>query len=187
MKRPLAHAAVAAGLLLACTAQAGSYQDHGPRYDYAEVISVDPIVTTVQRPVQRDQCWREPVTYSEPVRYREERRDRAPAILGAIIGGAIGNQFGSGSGRDAATAAGALLGYQSVRDDQRRQGRGYYASGREYTRYEQRCSVRTEYFQDEQVTGYDVTYRYNGEIRHTTTDFHPGDQLRLRVDITPEP
>jgi hypothetical protein len=32
-------------------------------------------------------------------------------ILGAIVGGVIGSQVGSGSGRDAATVAGALIGY----------------------------------------------------------------------------
>lgn len=32
------------------------------------------------------------------------------ALVGAIIGGAIGNQFGAGSGKDAATVLGAILG-----------------------------------------------------------------------------
>lgn len=32
-------------------------------------------------------------------------------ILGAIVGGVIGSQVGSGSGRDVATVAGALIGY----------------------------------------------------------------------------
>jgi len=32
-------------------------------------------------------------------------------VLGAIVGGVIGSQVGSGSGRDIATVAGALIGY----------------------------------------------------------------------------
>lgn len=32
-------------------------------------------------------------------------------ILGAIVGGVIGSNIGSGSGRDVATVAGALIGY----------------------------------------------------------------------------
>lgn len=32
------------------------------------------------------------------------------ALVGAIIGGAIGNQFGGGSGKDAATVLGAIVG-----------------------------------------------------------------------------
>lgn len=186
MKRSVAFTSIVAGMLLAGAAQAQSYGESGVRYDYAEVINVQPIIDVVERPVQRDQCWREPVQYREPVRHHDDSRSRAPAILGAIVGGVIGNQFGSGHGRDAATAAGALLGYNAVRDEQRRNG-GYYSGGREYTRYEQRCSVQTEYFRDEQVTGYDVTYRYGDQVLHTVTDYHPGNRLRVRVDVTPEP
>lgn len=155
-------------------------------FDYAEVVSVEPIVVHDNRPDYREHCWNEPVTYRESPRYRYDRRhDRAPAILGAIIGGAIGHQFGHGHGRDAATAAGALLGYQSVRDDQRRWG-GYYTGGREYTRYVQRCAPRTEYRRDEQVAGFDVTYNYHGQIGRTTTTYHPGQRLRVRVSVVPE-
>jgi uncharacterized protein YcfJ len=164
------------GLLATGAAQAQQYGSAaGPQFDYAEVVRVDPIIQSYDRPVQRDQCWREPVRY------------RTPAILGAIVGGVIGSQFGSGSGRDAATAAGALLGYSSVRDDQRRYGGGYYTGGREYTRYEQRCATNTEYFREEQVTGYDVTYRYQGRIFTTVTDYHPGERIRVAVDVRPAP
>jgi uncharacterized protein YcfJ len=157
----------------------GGYQ--GPEYDYAEVLSVDPIIDRVERPVSRDQCWEEPVTYREPVRYHGHR-DRAPAVLAGIVGGVIGNQFGHGRGRDASTAAGALLGYSMARDSQRHGG-GYYSGGREYTTYERRCSTRTDYYSDERVEGYDVTYRYNGRVYHTTTDYHPGDRIRVEVNV----
>jgi uncharacterized protein YcfJ len=36
----------------------------------------------------------------------------AAGALGAIFGAAVGNQIGGGSGRDIATAAGAVIGYQ---------------------------------------------------------------------------
>lgn len=174
------------GVLAASTAEAGRYDTRAPSgLAYAEVLRVDPIIETYDRPVQRDQCWREPVRYREPARYRSARNDRAPAVLGAIVGGVIGSQFGSGGGRDAATAAGALLGYSAVRDDQRRHGGGYYESGREYVRYEQRCQVNTEYFREERVTGYDVTYRYNDQVFTTVTDYHPGDRLQVQVDVRP--
>ncbi|MBD8526074.1 glycine zipper 2TM domain-containing protein [Pseudomarimonas arenosa] len=190
MNRSMLTVALIAGL--AGVAAAGSVQaEHrdlrgyqAPAYEYAEVLEVDPIITRVQRPVQRDQCWREPVTYREPVRTADTRRYRAPAVLGAIVGGVIGNQFGNGRGRDAATAAGALLGYHAVRDGQRSH---QYAGYREVTRYEERCATQTEYFEDERVTGYDVTYRYNGQIYRTVTDFHPGDRLRVQVDVRPAP
>lgn len=162
------------------------YSQYEDGYDYAEVVRVDPIIDRVDRPVYRDECWQEPVTYREPDRYYRGggSRDRAPAVLGGIIGGLVGNQFGSGSGRDAATLAGAALGYASVRDSQRYSGGGYYAGGREYTTYEQRCATRTQYTTDEHVSGYDVSYRYNGRIYQTVTDYHPGDSIRVRVDVS---
>lgn len=36
------------------------------------------------------------------------------ALVGAIIGGAIGNQFGNGSGKDAMTVLGAIIGADKV-------------------------------------------------------------------------
>lgn len=155
-----------------------------PVYDYAEVVRVDPIIQMVERPQYQTECWDEPVTYREPPRYSRQRGPRTPAILGGIVGGVIGNQFGHGSGRDAATAAGAMLGYSVTRDTQG----GYYEGGREYTRYERRCAPRSDYRRDEQqITGYEVTYRYQGRIYHTVTDYPPGPRLRVQVDVNPIP
>ena len=154
----------------------GWYEDrYGTDYDYARVLDVDPIVDVESRPVRRDECWEEPVVYRE-----RSSRDRTPAIMGGIVGGVLGNQIGSGSGRDAATAAGALLGYSAVRDSQRR-----HDYTREYQGYEQRCATRTEYVRDERITGYDVTYRYRGRTYHTVTDYDPGDRIRIAVNHHP--
>ena len=57
-------------------------------------------------------------------------------ILGAVVGGVIGSQIGSGSGRDAATVAGALIGYNWV--ENRIHGR------KEFVRYCRR-NVPVEY------------------------------------------
>jgi uncharacterized protein YcfJ len=178
-------ATLAAVVALAATGTASAQYrgDYGPEYDYAEVLSVDPIIDVVEHPVARDECWEEPVVVREPVRYHGHR-DRTPALLGGIVGGVIGSQFGSGSGRDAATAAGAILGYTATRDSQRRHG-GYYSGGREYRTYEQRCTTRTDYRRDERVNGYDVTYRYNGRVYNTVTDYHPGDRIRVEVSVNP--
>lgn len=168
--------------VLAGHAQAQAYRN-GPDYDYAEVVRVDPIIETTQQPVYRDECWGEPVTYREPDRYVRRGGPQAPAVLGGILGGVVGNQFGGGRGRDAATAAGAILGYSLVRDAQG----GHYQPGREYTQYERRCTQRTDYRRDEHVRGYEVTYRYHGRLYSTVTDYPPGDRLRVRVDVSPAP
>lgn len=157
------------------------------QYDWGQVVRVDPIITADYEPIRRTECWSQPTVYREPVRYRHySGGDRAPAILGAIVGGVIGNQFGSGRGRDAATLAGAALGYSATRDATRHGG--YYVSGgRAHRVYEQRCAPRTSYVRDDRVQGYEVTYRYRGQIYRTTTDYHPGDRIQIRVDVTPLP
>ena len=187
MSRSFTAAALATGILLSGSAFASDYRygHDDARYDWADVVRVDPIIEDSHRPVVSNHCYEQPVVYREPVRYRSARHDRAPAVLGAIIGGAIGSQFGSGSGRDAATAAGALLGYSAVRDDQRRYGGSYVSGGREYTRYENRCTSRTEYVRDQTVTGYDVTYRYQGRTYRTITDYDPGESIQIAVDVRP--
>jgi uncharacterized protein YcfJ len=180
--RVLTLGATAFALVFASAASAGGRYQHGA-HEYARVVEVRPIIESYRQPVSSEQCWSEPVTYREPVRYAGGSRDRAPAILGGIIGGAIGNQFGSGRGRDAATVAGAALGYAAVRDSQRH--RGGYVGGREYTRYEDRCRVVTDYRHEDRVVGYDVAYRYNGRTHWTRTDYHPGDRIRVEVDVRP--
>ena len=161
-------------------------RDHAePAYDWAEVVRVDPIIDVVDQPAYRDQCWDEPVTYREPARYVRRSGPRAPAVLGGIVGGVVGNQFGHGRGRDAATVAGAMLGYSAVRDTQ--SYGGHYEGGREYTRYERRCTQQVDYRRDERITGYDVTYRYQGRLYQTVTDYPPGQSLRVRVDVSPVP
>lgn len=155
-----------------------AYHGNDAEFDEAEVVSVDPIIEQVNEPVDREVCWSEPVSYREPVR---RHRDRSGAVLGAIIGGVIGNQFGSGRGRDAATVAGAALGYSAVRDDERRND--YRYGSRVVRTSEQRCRVETDYHAQERVLGYDVAYRYNGRVYHTRTDAHPGDTIRVRVDV----
>ncbi len=157
---------------------AGRYDYAAPEVDYARVIEVRPIFETVHEPVARQECWDEPVTYASR---RHDRGDRAPAVLAGIIGGVIGNQFGHGRGRDAATVAGAALGYAAVRDAQRHDARYGY----EYTRYESRCRTLTEHRRDERVVGYDVAYEYNGRTYWTQTDYHPGDQIEIQVDVRP--
>jgi uncharacterized protein YcfJ len=165
----------------AILASASAFAYQGPEYDTADVVSVDPIIEQISEPIDREVCWSEPVTYREPVR---RPRSNSGAVLGAIVGGVIGNQFGSGHGRDAATVAGAALGYSVARDEQRRNDRYYGRYSERVVRTEERrCRIETDYREEERVLGYDVAYRYNGRVYHTRTDSHPGDTIRVRVDI----
>ena len=180
--RPIVLASAAFALVIAGAADARGSSSRSD-FDYARVVEVRPIIETTHQPVSREECWSEPVTYREPARYQGSSRNRAPAVLGGIIGAAVGNQFGSGRGRDAATVAGAALGYSLVRDSQRHDVR--YVGGQHYTRYEDRCRVLTEHRREESVVGYDGAYRYNGRVEWTRTDYHPGDRIQVRVDVQP--
>lgn len=151
-------------------------------YDYARVLSAEPIVryVTVTTPVQ--ECWEET---------REYTVDRRPgrtgsALVGAIIGGVVGHQFGSGRGNDAATVAGSLLGAavgsESAR--QRAERRGEYGTVR-YSEPVRRCQTNYQEREEQRIDGYRVVYRYNGQKYATRLPHHPGERIRVRVDVRP--
>lgn len=167
------------------------YREHNQStYDYAKVVDVAPIVEShkVNKPVE--QCWEEKVSVRGRHSGHHQRRHNSPTgeILGAIIGGAIGNQFGNGRGKKVATAAGAVLG-ASVAHDVKHANRDKYRHGSHRTanRYEivERCELRDNYTVEEQVVGYNVAYKYRGNVFHTEMDRHPGNKIKVRVTVDP--
>ncbi len=105
-------------------------------------------------------------------------------IVGGVVGAAIGSQVGGGSARYATSAIGTMVGgiagqkvyEESVRTRSPRGGlvtvcdpvsSGDYRTGRG-------------------VDAYDVTYEYAGRQYTARTNHHPGDRLRVRVDVRPE-
>ncbi|HEY0662560.1 MAG TPA: hypothetical protein VGD21_14715 [Lysobacter sp.] len=111
-------------------------------------------------------------------------------VIGGVIGAAIGSQVGGGSARYATGAIGSMVGGMAGRSiyeqNQRQRDRvgtvrvcdpqpvggyndgGYYSSN------------------DRAVNAYDVTYEYAGRQYTTRTNYHPGDRIRVRVDVRPE-
>ncbi len=152
----------------------------GAAFDYAIVDDVKAFTRIVNVPVSREECWEEPVTIYQPP--PPAAYSYTPTIVGGIIGAVVGNQFGSGSGKDWATVAGTTLGASVGNDYNRR--RAYSPAG-SYTTTEQRCRVVNDYRQEERADGYLVTYTYNGRQYETRTPYHPGDRLKVRVDVRP--
>jgi len=157
-------------------------------YDYAKVVDVSPVVETYQAHQPVEQCWDERV----PLRSRYDKRhyrnkSHTGEILGAIIGGAIGNQFGSGRGKKVATAAGAVLGASVASDIKRQQRHQPRGADRGYGQYKvvQRCEVKDHYVDKERVVGYNVAYKYRGNVFHTEMDRHPGKQIKVKVTVNP--
>ena len=149
-------------------------------YDYAKVISSQPIVNyvTVKTPVR--ECWEEMQYYTVD---RRARRGGGSTLVGALIGGVIGHQFGSGRGNDAATVAGTLIGAAVGSDATRERYNGHDAE--RIARPVERCETRYQAHQEKRVDGYRVTYRYHGQKYVTEMPYDPGRKIRVRVDVRP--
>lgn len=124
-----------------------------------------------------------------------DRRDRAGSTLatiaGGVVGAVLGSHIGGGSGRIAATAVGSMVGGMAGRElyEQSRQNRDQSRLGTVTV-----CDpepVRDGYGYrrdrgDGVVRAYDVTYEYNGRRYTRRMDYHPGDWIRVRVEVIPQ-
>ncbi len=149
--------------------------DDNARLVYADVLQVDPIYETVRVEQPREEC------FDTGARRPGGRYDNTATgtIVGALVGGALGNQVGKGSGRDAATIAGVVIGGAVGREvdanDNPRSGRAI----------ETRCRVVEAGYDERRIAGYDVEYRYRGEVFFSRLGYDPGEKLRVRVSIEP--
>jgi uncharacterized protein YcfJ len=113
--------------------------------------------------------------------YRRGGSDRAVAtVLGAVVGGAIGAGVERSATQRRDYYGGQYGGQAYGHGDPRYGGQGYGGQGY-YGSTVSNC--RTGY---DRVDGYRVTYEYAGRRYETVTDYHPGRELRVRVDVRPE-
>lgn len=184
INRMLAAAVVLSLTLAAGPASAGHHAWKGHRssaavYDYARVLSADPIIRYVKVTTPVQECWEETEYYT---------LDQRPAglgaktLIGAILGGVVGYQFGSGHGKDAATVAGTLIG-ASIANNAARRNAGYTTIER--SRQVTRCETNYQSHEEERIDGYRVIYAYSGQKYSTRTPYDPGKRLRIRVNVTP--
>ncbi len=190
--------ALFSSLILTATsgAMAGSsYGQSNGFYDQAKVTQAEAIFETVERRVPREECWNEKIEYAPEPRYGRHysrRQSSTPLILGALIGGALGNELGhSKKNKQVGAVAGAILGGSIGRDVGRQRNRerghdGYQDQSYDVAyRTEQRCKTYYDIETEERLTGYQVSYLYNGHEYQTITDQHPGKRLRVRVGVRP--
>lgn len=162
---------------LATSAMAGKNR----QYDYAKVTHVEPIYKTIKHRVPHRECWTETVAYERPSHHGH--RSHTGTILGGIIGAAIGNEVGHHKrNKQVGAVAGAVLGASIGRDLSKKHRD--YNTVTEY-RDEERCEVSHSVEYEEQLIGYDVTYRYHGHKYHTRTDTHPGKKIKVSVHVRP--
>jgi uncharacterized protein YcfJ len=141
-------------------------------FAYADVLRSNPVYDTFRTAEPREEC------YDERVERRGGGDPTGGTVLGAIIGGALGNQVGSGDGRKAATVAGAVIGGAIGRDQATR-------NDSRYEDVERRCRIIEDVREERRLVGYDVEYRYRGEVYMSRLDYDPGDKLRVRVSVAP--
>ncbi len=173
------------------------YRKHEAYTDFARVTDVEPIYETVVKSVPVEQCWSErvPVRHTNygHRRHHDRYESATPTLIGAIIGGALGNELGSKKrNKQIGVAVGGLLGASIGRDigrDRAHERHGDYQTqhagyDKEYQLVE-RCDVNHETYEEKEVVGYNVAYRYKGRTYETVTDNDPGDKLKVRVAVTP--
>ena len=160
-------------LLNACSSMPSSPAVPG-YVEMAPVIRAEPLYESVQVARPTSECWTETVAHSGP-----RHNAYAAPVAGGIIGGVIGRRLGRGGERLPLMVAGALVG-ASI--GQRVSTPAYqppvYST-------EQRCRTVNRYEQRQQVVGYRVDYRYEGQTFTTRTSRHPGRFIRVRVNVDP--
>lgn len=134
----------------------------------ARVIAVTPITERVSIPSEQRECW------DEEVRGTHTQRSGGGALMGAIIGGVIGHNVGDGHSRGVTTAVGTMIG-ASI---------GQHSDPVRHTPYsytERHCEVRTDYHEEERISGYRVRYTFEGVDYESVLARDPGRFVRLRV------
>jgi uncharacterized protein YcfJ len=164
-------------------------------YDWAQVVSVDPLVRQVRVTVPRRECVNE--TRYVPVRGAYGRPGQGAAgqmILGGLIGAVIGHQMDGRHSRNNGTLAGGVIGAAIGHDIAERNAgargayggdRGGYGSDEVRPVSVERCEVHEDEHFEDRTEGYRVTYRYNGRTYVTRTAADPGRQIRVRVAVSP--
>jgi len=158
---------LAALTLLSGCAGHGVYDSYSSdEYVYADVVAATPVYGPVQVPEVRQVCREEQVTY-------KRRANPAGAIFGALIGAGIGNAIDGGYRRTAGTLIGAAAGGAIG------QGIASEAAGPGRSEVYEVCDDITEYRTERGVTGYEVTYDYQGYQNQLYMEYNPGNQVRV--------
>ena len=145
--------------------------DSSAHYGWADVLRADPVQGVVQTDAPQQQCYQQPVVQHDP------GNSAAGTVLGAVIGGVLGHTIGKGDGRTAATVVGAVAGGAV--------GNRVSDQGGDYPATQTQCQQVNTVSQQHRIIGYDVEYRYRGEVFMSRLSYDPGERLRVRVLVTP--
>jgi len=154
-------------------APAGAYAqpDDNAHFAWADVLRVDPVYGVARTVTPSQQC------YDQQVVQRNPGNSAAGTVLGAVIGGVLGSTIGHGNGRTAATVGGAIAGGAV--------GNHVSDQGGSYETTQTTCQQVNTVNDQRRITGYDVEYRYRGEVYKSRLSYDPGERLRVRVSVSP--
>lgn len=139
-------------------------------YESGYITNIEKITRSVVKAVPYEECqvkefYRETSSVSDTDR-----------VMGTILGGIIGNQFGGGSGKDAMTVAGAVLGNAMAGDGK--------TTGELVER--EVCTKRFREERVEEFAHYIVSYEYNGRGHQYRTRQKPTSKhIELKVAVSP--
>ena len=118
-------------------------------------------------------------------------------VIGGVLGAVVGSKVGGGSARYATSALGSMVGGMAGRQVYENAQRNRVArtgtvqvcdpvqvGSSTYNSYA--GGYNTNGYANSGVNAYDVTYEYAGRTYTTRTSYHPGDRIRVRVDVRPE-
>jgi uncharacterized protein YcfJ len=171
---------------------------------YAQVIGTEPVHETSTISTPREECNDVVVQEQAP---RRDPKNIGGTVAGAVVGGLIGNQVGGGTGKKLATVGGAVGGAFAGRAIEQRHAENKVitrterqchtvsstsqssrvvaynvtyrnADGTTGTmRMASKPGSRVALGTEDKTTGYNVTYRYDGQERTIEMDHEPGDRL----------
>jgi uncharacterized protein YcfJ len=159
-------------LLSACVATftVSATAEQSFHYDYATVLESTPVIKLVERTDYERECKPKVIRY-------QTRSKNDNSLLGTVVGAAIGHALGHRSKhRTGATVAGAIIGNNIAKSN----GPTYAKE-----RVENHCQMIPVTWQEEQIVGYNVVYRYNDRTFETRLPYEPGDTLKIRVLLNP--
>ena len=141
------------------------------------ISSIEVLKTYTQQKIPRDEkrCSIQRVPVNQ-----NAQEFGADNFIGALIGGAIGNRLGEGGGKSGATAIGALIGSEVVRNEKAATNENYVE--KKVCRIQKVIHTETT----EQVSGYRLNIEVDGETISFTSNkyYNPGDLITLTKKIS---
>lgn len=182
--------AIGALAVISTSANAAKYNKHHSKHfenvDYAKVVDVYPVTKQIKVSEPVRHCYDKKV-WHDTSRKRQGNgytNEIVGGLIGAAVGNRVGKKIGGSNGRDVATIAGAVLGGVIANDQERKHYRKHsHSTG--YYKTVKHCDTSHNVHFEEKVVAYKVTYKYRGQIYKTRTKFHPGDRLKVRVNVSP--